>query len=386
MKIAVWHNLPSGGAKRALFEHVRGLHDRGHALKCWTPTTSARDYLPLDAVAPLHVVNYPAPFSALRRTAPRLLHAYQRIFCSLRLQESIARRSATAIERGDFELLYAGNCRYQALSPIARYVSIPAVAYTQEPYRHFYEDLGRNRLRQPLFRAGARAAAEQGNAQAFTKLLVNSDYSRQRIEDIYGVDADVCYLGIDADKFQHTGAAREDFFLGIGALQPHKRLELAVQCLARLPSPRPPLVWIGNMVSRGYLRRVRKLAAQLDVTLAVHVMVPDEELIDWLSRARALLYTSLREPFGLVPLEAAACSTPTVAVAEGGVPETVQDGMTGFLAAAEPELLAEKCALLLSRTDLADEMGRAARRGVEERWTLPHSIDRLEAILQRVIG
>jgi len=34
LKIAVWHNLPSGGGKRALYQHVKGLVDRGHDLEC----------------------------------------------------------------------------------------------------------------------------------------------------------------------------------------------------------------------------------------------------------------------------------------------------------------------------------------------------------------
>jgi len=35
MKIAVWHNLPSGGGKRALYHHVRGLVERGHRVESW---------------------------------------------------------------------------------------------------------------------------------------------------------------------------------------------------------------------------------------------------------------------------------------------------------------------------------------------------------------
>jgi len=40
MRIAVWHNLPSGGAKRALYDHVRGLVDRGHSIESWCLPTS----------------------------------------------------------------------------------------------------------------------------------------------------------------------------------------------------------------------------------------------------------------------------------------------------------------------------------------------------------
>ena len=56
MKIAVWHNLPSGGAKRALHDQVRGLIARGHEVEVWCPPTSNRDFLPLGNLVPEHVV------------------------------------------------------------------------------------------------------------------------------------------------------------------------------------------------------------------------------------------------------------------------------------------------------------------------------------------
>src|SRR6266446_7167318 len=46
VKIAVWHNLPSGGGKRALYYHVRGLVERGHTVESWCPPTADQSYLP----------------------------------------------------------------------------------------------------------------------------------------------------------------------------------------------------------------------------------------------------------------------------------------------------------------------------------------------------
>ena len=56
MKIAVWHNLPSGGGKRALYYHVRGLVGRGHELACWSLDTADQSYLPLSEFAPERIV------------------------------------------------------------------------------------------------------------------------------------------------------------------------------------------------------------------------------------------------------------------------------------------------------------------------------------------
>ena len=56
MRIAVWHNLPSGGGKRALHDHVRGLLGRGHTIEAWCPSTADPDYLPLSELIPEHVL------------------------------------------------------------------------------------------------------------------------------------------------------------------------------------------------------------------------------------------------------------------------------------------------------------------------------------------
>jgi hypothetical protein len=47
LRIAVWHNLGSGGAKRTLYYHVKGLKEYGFYLEAWTTDMSSPDYMPL---------------------------------------------------------------------------------------------------------------------------------------------------------------------------------------------------------------------------------------------------------------------------------------------------------------------------------------------------
>src|SRR5450631_3371007 len=63
MKIAVWHNLPSGGGKRALFDHIGGLVRRGHTVEAWCPPTADKSFLPLSELVPEHTVDmtWPVP-------------------------------------------------------------------------------------------------------------------------------------------------------------------------------------------------------------------------------------------------------------------------------------------------------------------------------------
>src|ERR1044072_6349708 len=103
-----------------------------------------------------------------------------------------------------------------------------------------------------------------------------------------------------------------------------------------------------------------------------------------LKRAALFIYSSRREPCGLAPLEANSCGTPVVAVAEGGVRETVKDGLNGFLVDSEPEAIARAINRLLGDAELAKNMGDRACQYVRQEWSLEKSVGWLEENLLKV--
>jgi len=86
----------------------------------------------------------------------------------------------------------------------------------------------------------------------------------------------------------------------------------------------------------------------------------------------------------LVPLESMACGTPVIGIAEGGVQETVLDGITGRLVPRDPDELAAAAAELIARPQLRSEMGQAGRSYVEREWTWDRAIANLEQHLSEV--
>jgi len=92
------------------------------------------------------------------------------------------------------------------------------------------------------------------------------------------------------------------------------------------------------------------------------------------------------EPFDYAPLEANACGLPVVAVAEGGLRETVIDRVTGGLVEHSPPAMAEAIQRLISDSAYAADLGAHGRRIAEERWSLPAAIDRLEQRLREAIA
>src|SRR5260370_22123697 len=87
--------------------------------------------------------------------------------------------------------------------------------------------------------------------------------------------------------------------------------------------------------------------------------VSDSELVTTLNKATLLLCTSRLEPFGFAALEANACGLPVVGVAEGGIRETVKDGVKGFLVEPDAESIARAVGQLLRNPSLAKQIGDA---------------------------
>ncbi|HEY0101155.1 MAG TPA: glycosyltransferase family 4 protein [Pyrinomonadaceae bacterium] len=407
MKIAVWHNLPSGGGKRALYDHVSGLLRRGHRVESWCPPTADQSYLPLGELTTERVLPLDWQPRAEKRLPAKLATLRLDPLTRIEALDRHCRRCAEEINRGGFDLLFANSSLYQAVSSIGRYVRLPKVIYLQEPTREFFEAMpeplwnalppAASHLSPSYFRAylkdliktqtwRAMLREEVRNAKAFDAVLVNSFYSRESILRAYGVDSKVCYLGIDAAKFVDLDLPRENYVVGLGAFVKLKNVEFALRSLAAMPAPRPRLVWIGNAANPAYLEEMRQLAASLDVPFEPLVKIDDDELVKVLNRAMLMIYASRLEPFGLAPLEANACGTPVLAVAEGGVRETIVDGVNGLLVDNDPRAMAAAITRLSQDREYARRLGQTARREVVERWSVEASVERLEQRLGEAVA
>ena len=406
MRIAIWHNLPSGGAKRSLHDQVRGLLARGHVVESWCPPTVDQTYLPLGDLIPEHVV--PLDWASFDDSGlwNSIVGPYREVVSHIRAMEKHCRVCAQQINGGGFDLLFAGACRFLRVTPIARFTRAPKVLYLPEPFRWLYEALPQlpwparpapvrstpltvYRLLKDIARLqGPRIQAreELENARAYDQILVNSFFSRESILRAYGLDSGVCYLGIDTEKFVHHRRSREPFLVSVGALVAEKNARFIIEAVSRVTEPRPPLVWIANAEASGYRREMEELAASLGVQFDIRLQISDAEVVDLLNRATVMLYAPRLEPFGLAPLEANACGLPVIAVAEGGVRETVIDGTNGLLVDGDPGAMTAAIQHLLKDADHARALGEAGVRLVTERWSLAPAQTRLEEWLATAVS
>jgi L-malate glycosyltransferase len=126
------------------------------------------------------------------------------------------------------------------------------------------------------------------------------------------------------------------------------------------------LVLIGDGPDR---EAAERLAAGYGLQDVVEFAGEQHDLVPWLSAADLFLLPSAQESFGLAALEAMACGVPAVASRVGGLPETIDDGRTGYL--CEPDDIggmAARAIALLSNPELHARMSVAAAEDVRTRY------------------
>ena len=399
MRIAIWHNLPSGGAKRALHQQVTGLLADGHYMESWCPPSASQTYLPLSGLIKEHVVDRPGNLSRLGRMR-NAVAGQPTTIVSL---EAHCRRCATEMNEIGFDLLLANVTPDVAVPPIGLYFEKTKILSLQEPNRTLYEasptlvwsarppqglrgvrpsgiasalkDMYNQRFSRALVRQ------ERLYAACYDRIVVNSFYSSDAIRRVYGLNSTVCYLGVDTEKFADLDLPRLHQVVGVGELAAHKRVDFLVRAVATISENRPSLLWIANKVDPDYLSRLQSLADQLQVQFDYRTNVTDTQLITHLNQAAVFVYSPSLEPFGLAALEASSCATPVVGVAEAGLRETIVHDETGLLTQRDPTAFGSAVAELLNDPARARRLGTQGAERTRQLFSIQAAAKRFNQLI-----
>jgi N-acetyl-alpha-D-glucosaminyl L-malate synthase BshA len=172
--------------------------------------------------------------------------------------------------------------------------------------------------------------------------------------------------------------------LHVSNFRPVKRVDVALEVVRLIRRRvRARFLLIGDGPVRGAIER---LAAEQGMSEDVVFLGEQQDLVPWLSIADLFLLPSAQESFGLAALEAMACEVPVIASNVGGLPEIIQDGVTGFLHPPEAvEAMAERGVALLSDADRRATMGRSASHMVRTRYCAERVVPMYEAVYHDVL-
>lgn len=377
MNVAVVHHLPSGGALRVLAE--------------WLKRTEHGPVTVYTREAHVHAFVGGLPQATEVVEVP--LHAGGGAADELRrlwTSPADGRRLAARIEAGGHDVVFAWASRLTQALDVLPALTTPSLFYAPEPLRSAYEP--RELIPVPddwrgaITRAGVnpielrRRQLDRRYLRGAQRVVTHSAFTRSTLRATYGVESDVVLLGVDAEDFAPGTRDGAPYVLAVGALHPLKGHDLVIDAIAALPRPRPRLVLVGD---RGeWAADLERRATAGGVELDLRQGVPFAEVRDLYRRAAVVACGQVREPFGLVPLEAMACRTPVVAVDEGGFRETITDGVTGLLVPRDASAMAAAIGRILDDDTLAEALGEAGLRDVRDRWTWERTTAGFDALLR----
>lgn len=192
----------------------------------------------------------------------------------------------------------------------------------------------------------------------------------------------VHHIGVDCGRFTFSprrpsvdGRVR---VVSIARMVEKKGLTFGIRAVARVAKQFPKLEYV--IIGDGPLRPgLERLVDELDEASRVRFVgwQAQEQVVQTLSESHILLVPSVtarngdQEGTPTVLMEAAAMGMPIVSTLHSGIPEIVQDGVSGYLVAEKDiEALSDRLALLLAHPDHWEDMGRAGRKIVEERFNM----------------
>jgi glycosyltransferase involved in cell wall biosynthesis len=399
VRILIYHNLPTGGAKRAVFEITKELKIRNYSIDEFTLDYASLNYKSLKPfVNQQKVFN----FSPKKRFAHRLpgitpyIHSLQAIQ-NLRNLEQLEEKIAHQINLGDYDLLFAHDCIIGHKPGVLKYTNLPSIYYCHhgistrsgvnhrnDQYQNYKEKfyIPKYKFDENYFKS-----RELNSIKSASMVLTNSKFNRDHLIDFFDVNTNVLYLGVRSEVFKPLPIGKENCVITVGRITPQKNHRFLIQAIASIPNDsRPSLVIAADYIQPQEVRAINLLADDLGVSVEIESISTDAHMVELYNRAEVFVYAPIMEPFGLAVLEAMACGTPVIAINEGGIPEIIQDGRSGILVERDPQVFGIAIAELINDVKRQQSISENAMLDVQKNWTWSKTVDQLEEHFQKTIG
>lgn len=166
--------------------------------------------------------------------------------------------------------------------------------------------------------------ADYKSSENVDHFIANSKNISGRIKKFYKKDSTVIYPPVEINSaIKNSSKSKKDYFLAGGRLARPKHLDLIVETFSKLNLPL-------KIFGRGFAGYELELKQKAKSKIEFLGEVSDEEKLELMRKAKAFVFASEDEDFGITPVEAMAMGTPVIAYRSGGVLESVVENKTGL--------------------------------------------------------
>jgi len=209
------------------------------------------------------------------------------------------------------------------------------------------------------------------------RIIAVSDEVKKEARKLTNNKIDLIYNGIFIKKFYNGGD--KNFVLGVGILTKRKGFDYLIKAASDKRLRNIKFIIIGDGPEK---ENLNKLASELKLKNVNLVgPKPHEKVRQMMSQCSLFVLPSNLEAFGLVLIEAMACSKPVIGTKVGGIKEIIIDGKNGFLVNSKsPTELTKSVEKILSNKSLKNKMGKMSRKIVEKKFDWEIAAKKIEQI------
>ncbi|MCM3724382.1 N-acetyl-alpha-D-glucosaminyl L-malate synthase BshA [Neobacillus cucumis] len=214
--------------------------------------------------------------------------------------------------------------------------------------------------------------------------LINPD---KQIETVYNFIDERIYHKTANTSLKEQLQIKDDekVIIHVSNFRPVKRVTDVIKTFAQVSADMPAkLLLVGDGPE---MTIVCKLVRQLSLEEKVIFLGKQENLEELYSISDLMLLLSEKESFGLVALEAMACGVPCIGTNVGGIPEVIQQGVSGFICeVGDLEDISRKAISLLSDLDLHQKMSLKALETVKTKFRADRIVEQYEQLYWKLLN
>lgn len=361
MKIAIFHELHEGGARRASNEYSQYLR-KNNSVDLYVV-----DRVKDDSEKQFYDNIFFYSFLPKKWTGKNWKVRLYKDTIELYKLNKLHKKIAKDIEKQKYDRILVFPSKFTEAPFILKFLKTNNTYFAMEPLRLVYDplvviptDIDFFRYKYEQLNRFIRKKLDYKNIRSADKVVGSSKHTAKILEGIYKLKVKVVYLGVDINFFKRVNKKRDIDLLYIGSMDEVNGYDIL------------------EKVKFGLDKNVR-----LREVLYEKEWLRDVEIRELYRRSKIVVSTSRNEPLGIVPLEAMACGAVILAINEAGYKETVIDGKNGYLLGEDPKGYLTKINSILKSDKLFNKLSDFASKNVNSEWSWEKKSKDLEAILKK---